>query len=406
MTRRVRGAALALLVAAACTSESNPAVVIDSLSSPAAPGSGEPNLALDSAGRAVLSWIEPAADSSHALRMAVLDGTAWSVPRTIAQHPDLLVNWADFPSVAAMPGGGLAAHWMQRTPGTGFTYDMFIAQSVDGGATWSAPIVPHRDGTLAEHGFAALYPVESGGVGAAWLDGRKYADTTRAAVREMMLVHTAVAANGALGGEEVLDFRICDCCQTSLAFTASGPAVVYRDRSPGEIRDIAIVRLVDGSWSAPAVVHADGWEIRHCPVNGPAIAARDSAAAVAWFTNARDTARVMVAFSADAGATFGSPVRVDQGNPAGRVDVEMDNEGSALVSWIERTGGDTAQVRLRRIFPEGEMDDPITIATSSAARASGFPRMVTRSGDVILAWTVPGTPSSVRVARVRLPPPR
>ncbi len=40
----------------------------------AAPGSAEPNLTVGPDGRAYLSWVEPAADSAHALRFAVLEG--------------------------------------------------------------------------------------------------------------------------------------------------------------------------------------------------------------------------------------------------------------------------------------------------------------------------------------------
>jgi hypothetical protein len=46
------------------------------------------------------------------------------------------------------------------------------------------------------------------------------------------------------------------------------------------------------------------------------------------------------------------------------------------------------------------MERPAMIAASSAARASGFPRMVVTSRGVMFAWTVPGRPSMVRVARV------
>jgi hypothetical protein len=44
----------------------------------------------------------------------------------------------------------------------------------------------------------------------------------------------------------------------------------------------------------------------------------------------------------------------------------------------------------------------VTIATSSAARASGFPRMAATPSGVLFAWTVPGRPSAVRVARAQL----
>jgi hypothetical protein len=72
------------------------------------------------------------------------------------------------------------------------------------------------------------------------------------------------------------------------------------------------------------------------------------------------------------------------------------------VTWIERTGGDTAAVRTRRVTIDGTIGPTTTIASSSAARASGFPQMAITPSDVIFAWTVPGQPSTVRVARARL----
>jgi hypothetical protein len=184
--------------------------------------------------------------------------------------------------------------------------------------------------------------------------------------------------------------------------TASGPVVAYRDRSPDEIRDIYVVRRVRGAWTKPERVHDDGWRINACPVNGPAIAARGDTVAVAWFTAANDSARVKIAFSRDAGATFGAPTIVDAGNPAGRVDVTLLPDGAAFVTWIERTAGDTAAVLGRRVEPRGERGAPMTIANSSAARASGFPRMALAREHIVFAWTEPGRPTRVRAARVKL----
>jgi hypothetical protein len=127
---------------------------------------------------------------------------------------------------------------------------------------------------------------------------------------------------------------------------------------------------------------------------------RASRVAVAWFTAANDSPRVKVAFSADAGTSFGSPARVDDGNPGGRVDVHVLGDGSALVSWIERVGGESAELRLRRVRPDGRAGRSVTVATSSAARASGFPRMAVRGQSVLVAWTQVGRPSAVRVARL------
>lgn len=392
--------ASALLLSSGCSPETRAdAPVIDSLASPAGAGSAEPNLAVAPDGRVYMSWLEPS-DSSHALRFAVLDDTTWSPARTIRQGSDFFVNWADFPSIQLLGEGRLAAHWLQRNgPGT-YAYGVRIAMSSDGGETWGKPVMPHRDSSQTEHGFVAMWP-EDGRLGAAWLDGRNFGKPGHDAANEMMLMSTSIGPDGALGEEVRLDARTCDCCQNSAAMTAEGPIVAYRDRTPDEIRDIYVIRRVGGRWTDGAPVHADGWRVDFCPVNGPAIVADGRRVAVAWFTAANDSARVKLAFSDDAGASFGSPVIVDDGNPAGRVDVELLGDGSALVTWIERTGGDTAAVRARRVGRDGTRAPARTIATSSAERASGFPRMAISGEDVIIAWTVPGKPSAVRVALAR-----
>ena len=400
---RTTAAVVILLAALGCDDGDKPLTMIPG-DAPAAAGSAEPNLAVGPDGRVWLTWIERA-DSLHAVKAAARDdrGT-WKQPVTIVARNDLFVNWADFPSMAVLPNGDLVVHWLQRSgPGT-YSYDVKIARSTDGGATWSNPLSPHRDSTRTEHGFASMFPLAADSVGAIWLDGRKY-DTTRApGTKEMMLVSTSIAANGSAGEEKHVDERICDCCQTSMALTAAGPVVVYRDRTTDEIRDIYITRRENGRWSAGKPVHDDRWNVTYCPVNGPAVSARGNRVVVAWFTAARDTARVHVAFSEDAGATFAEPIRVDEGNPAGRVDVELDPSGkTAWVTWLERSGGDTAAVKLRRVRPGKAPGEVTVVASSSGARASGFPRMARAGDSLYFAWTEPGSPPQVKFARAVVP---
>ena len=65
-----------------------------------------------------------------------------------------------------------------------------------------------------------------------------------------------------------------------------------------------------------------------------------------------------------------------------------------------------AGVRMRRVHVDGRADAPVIVGASSAARAAGFPRMAVRGDEIVLAWTVPGTPSVLRVARARMPATR
>ena len=415
--RVLTGACLVAVLAACDRTRADDAPVfaaLDSVAVPAAPGSGEPNLAVGADGRVHLTWIEPAADSASAVRVATYGDSGWMPPRTITQSRTLLVNWADFPVLAAMPGNRLMAYWPERMGPERGAYAVRLSQSMDGGATWSAPVSPHRDDTATEHGFVSFF-TDGDSLGAVWLDGRRFAagldgrpfaaadGEAGEGTDETMLLATTISPAGVASQETFLDTRACDCCQTSAATTARGPVVVYRDRSPAEIRDIAMVRRVDGRWTGPAIVHADGWRIEGCPVNGPAVAALGDSVVVAWFTAAGDTARVNVAFSSDAGATFGEAVRVDAGAPVGRVAVVLEDDGSALVSWLEQSGARRAELLVRRVGTGGRLSVPQVIAEVGAARASGFPRMVRAGGDAWLAWTEPGTPARVRVARARLP---
>lgn len=369
----------------------------ENISSPAAAGSAEPNLAVGPDSRVYMSWLEPA-DSGHALRFAVHNGSTWSPPVTIARRRDFFVNWADFPSIEVLDGGRLAAHWLQKNGKGTYAYGVRISQSGDGGKTWSAPVTPHRDNTESEHGFVAMWR-EQGRLGAVWLDGRKFSKEGHHASNEMMLVSTTLTPSGSRGPETRLDERTCDCCQNAAAVTSNGPVVAYRNRTTDEIRDIYVTRRVNGKWTKGIPVHNDNWNIAACPVNGPALAASGRKVVIAWFTAARDSAKVNVAFSDDAGAHFSAPVRVDGGAPAGRVDIALVSGGDALVTWVERTG-DTAAVRARRVTRGGKVGSSVTVTASSAARASGFPRMAVTGRNVMFAWTVPGRPSAIRVARI------
>ena len=91
------------------------AAQVTELPSPAQDGSVAPNLFATADGRVLLSWIDRLPDGRHALRFSVRKRNRWSAPRLIAEGADWFVNWADFPSIVALPDGTLAAHWLVRS---------------------------------------------------------------------------------------------------------------------------------------------------------------------------------------------------------------------------------------------------------------------------------------------------
>ncbi|MFQ5767491.1 MAG: redoxin domain-containing protein [Acidobacteriota bacterium] len=417
---RVRTGLLAVLTGlllTACSGEDSHQEADIRLDPPAAPGAMAPNLAPASEG-AFMTWLEPAGPQEHGpelLRLSRLvrekGALRWLAPVTVARGRDFFVNWADFPTVEEAADGTLLAHWLARSTTERYSYDVQLARSRDSGHSWS-PLGPaNRDGTPTEHGFVSMVP-EGGGIRLFWLDGRQTFSPKRLAAngsagqtpapKGAMTLRT-VLVRESLGEEELLDSRVCDCCQTSAARTADGPVVVYRDRSPDEIRDISIIRRTASGWTAPAPVHRDHWFIPGCPVNGPAVASGGENSrhlAVAWFTAPENTPQVLVAFSEDAGVTFSPPVRVDGGRPLGRVSMALDREGHAYVAWLEAGEGDEASVRIRLLKAGSRPSDPVpasfTVSQTSGRRASGFPRLLRMEDHLVVAWTEASDISRVR----------
>lgn len=122
---------------------------------------------------------------------------------------------------------------------------------------------------------------------------------------------------------------------------------------------------------------------------------------VAWYTGAGNAPRVKVAFSDDAGETFGAPVQVDDGDATGRVDVLVLGDGSALVCWMSGTAEGGA-IKARRVRSDGAVG-PVSVVTKiDISRSSGFPRMARIGEDVYFAWTDFAKPPRVRTATAKL----
>lgn len=374
---------------------------IEEIDVPSGDAAEQPSLAPLPDGRLLMSWTELTGDVHAAVRVSIRDRDGWSDPVTVTEGDDVFVNYADFPSAVALPDGTLAIGWLRMNGASSYGYDVNIALSADDGATWGPPVVPHRDGTARQHGFVSLLPDGPDAFLAMWLDGRDY-DTVDSfgvddsSTRAMALRATVLATDGTLSEDLRLDDRTCTCCQTSAATTGDGTVLLaYRDRSADEIRDISVVRRVDGAWSAPIPVGGDGWKIAGCPVNGPAIDAQGDTAALAWFTAAGGDPAVKVAFSSDRGATFGPGMRIDLGGAVGRVDVIALPDGAALVSWLEMTAAGEVLL-LCRAEPGTGCGKPVAVTVTPSGRTIGFARMAMAGSDLYVAWTEPSHDASGR----------
>lgn len=367
---------------------------------PAGPGSLEPAFDAVSGAPPLLSWLDTAAGGRPALRFATWDGTGFAAVRTVVEDDALARDPADAPGVHRLADSSLLAHWTVKNPADAYAHDLVAAVSRDGGATWSTPVRPHRDGVVAEHGFASVVPDASGpGASLVWLDGR--GATEAAGAGAATALYLARWDGSSFGPERLLDPRVCDCCRTAALASAGGALVAYRDRSESEVRDVSLVTVGAQGPQPARDLHRDGWTVNACPTNGPALAAGpDGTLLAAWFTAAGGTPALWAAVSRDAGATFGSPARLDAGAPIGRADAAATPDGVATV-WLEKTGAG-AEVRARLVRKDGSAGDPVTVASVTGAKGAGVPRAAF-AGGLLVAWTEPGPPPRVRVAAVDLP---
>ena len=400
-----RTLAILLLLLGACTpSETPDNAVASTLLVPAGVHAEGPRLSAGAAGPLVLSWMEPDA-AGTTLWYSTLADTGWEPPKPVVTGKDMFVNWADLPSVAALGDDHWVAHWLEMAGSETYAYHVVMAQSFDGGQTWSEPVKPHSDGTPTEHGFVSVYP-HDGMVAAIWLDGRKTGGGHAAnhdsepGEAGMTLRGAVIDADNGLHDEQEIDDLICDCCQTDVAITAQGPVAVYRDRTAGEIRDTYVARHVDGRWQTGVPLHEDYWHIAGCPVNGPAIAARGDTVAAAWFSAPEQTPAVRLRFSQDSAVSFGPVFTLATDGALGHVDVALLGDGSAVVSWLQADPGGRGNLVVRRLTADGDMGAVVPVASGAPARS--VPQMAIAGDDLVLVWTG-AQAEEKRVASARIP---
>jgi hypothetical protein len=161
-------------------------------------------------------------------------------------------------------------------------------------------------------------------------------------------------------------------------------SMAYRAHTKDNIRDIAVTRLENGKWSAPKMVNADGWEIEACPTNAAAVQAKGDHVAIAWFTGAQDKPRELMAFSNDSGSSFTKPVTLSTGHAFGYTSLALDEDGGAIVSWLEQSP-EGAKVLVRRVTSAG-VAGPIVEVAKGGKMALGYPKLFHNGNDTFVAW--------------------
>ena len=374
---------LSFLTIFSCTSKD---VVVKEISFLHENSNAQPSL-VSGEGSLSLSWISSNEGKKSTLNFSQLKEGKWINTQTIATGSNWFVNWADFPAHAINENLILSSYLKKSDSGT-YTYDVILSLQKLSGEKVKEDFLLHTDGVKAEHGFVSIIPNHNQGFFITWLDGRNTVDKDLDGYHKPMTIRFAEITNkGDIIDESELDSATCDCCQTSIAVTNKGPVVVYRDRSDKEVRDIYIARKINGIWGVPTPIHNDGWEINGCPVNGPKVASNSNNLAISWFTVSNEKPTVNLSFSKSNGASFGTPIKINDDDAIGRVDVAFLNPQEVLVSYIE--GDDVGTyLRIKKVSIDGKVSAPITISKIDGGRNSGVPQLEILDNEAFIVWTV------------------
>jgi BNR repeat protein len=312
--------------------ESPPGGSLREITPPVSSGSFSPRVTSRSDGSVILCWLEPQGDTAATLRFSVWRDGSWSEPTTIAPAQPFSRHPSESPGVIALSDRNLIAYWSQKPPngekGTE-KVDVYLALSTDGGSHWTNPTLVNQAGTGEENSYPSAAAVDDTHGALIWLDGSNWKKQRRVA-----LMSRTVQSDGTMTKATVLDEDTCTCCPTSLVSAGNELNAAYRDHNSSNVRDISTVRFANGRCSGPQPVHEDNWHIAGCPVNGPVLAAKDRALAVAWFTGANEKAAVYEAFFDGTERKFSHPVRVDLGSPVGRAQIAVISDHTAFAFWV------------------------------------------------------------------------
>tara|TARA_B110000285_G_C15024669_1_gene563490 strand:- start:5 stop:1204 length:1200 start_codon:yes stop_codon:yes gene_type:complete len=371
------------LTAFSCTSEG---VIIEEILFLHENSNAQPSLVYRNSSLS-LSWVSFNEQKKASLNFSRFTDGKWTKPQTIATGSDWFVNWADFPT-HAINGNLILTSYLKKSASGTYNYDVVLSLQKLSGEKIKEDFILHSDGVKSEHGFVSIIPNDNNGFYVTWLDGRNTVEKKLDGHHKPMTIRFAeITAGGGVINESELDSATCDCCQTSIAANKNGPIVVYRDRDKKEVRDIYITRQINGAWEAPSPVHKDGWIINGCPVNGPKVAVNSNNLAVSWFTVSNENPIVNLSFSKSNGDSFGTPIKINDHDAIGRVDVAFLNEQEVIVSYME--GDDVGTyLRIKKVSINGKVSEPITISKIDGGRNTGVPQLEIFNSEIFIVWTV------------------
>lgn len=321
-------------------------------------------------------------------------GHTWSKPVLVTSAPEPTDAGGDArPKIAVGPHDELYLTWTKPL-GKPYTGEVKFSRSLDGGRTFSAPVIVHHDRQEITHRFDALAVNVRGQIFVAWIDKRDNAATTgqddpyRGAA-----VYFAVSDDR--GATFRGDFKVadhsCECCRIALVPRRDGTVTaLWRHVFQPNIRDHAVASLCsDGVVVGMRRATFDDWRIDACPHHGPSMAEdAEGRQHAVWFSAAPQSQGVFYGRLRDNGVDL---LRRVGGETAEHADLAVSGQRVGI-AWKEFEGERT---RLRGMTSEDggaswrESDLAVT------AGPSDQPHVLTFAGRFYVLWNIRDEPLAI-----------
>ena len=339
--------------------------------------------AADPSGHLWVAYAQPAGKSGQVVLQRSDDGGAtWQQPvRVNSAVEPVAAEGENRPKLAFGTAGEIYVTWTSPTSEQ-FTGDIRFARSLDGGKTWSAPTVVHRDRQLITHRFESLLVDPKGRLWVAWVDKRdlKVAEEAGREYRGAAIYYSHSDDRGATWSTDTkLADSSCECCRIALAVNPQGRvAAMWRHVFEPNERDHAFAVL---GASTPAVerVTLDRWRVDACPHHGPSLAfGPDGTRHAVWFDQVDGQGRAFYGQLAPSGPTHVRTL------PAGATHADVAATGRTVAVVWKRFDGSVTKIESLISNDAGRSFAPGPSLQTGGD--SDQPRLVTSKQRILVVW--------------------
>jgi hypothetical protein len=347
--------------------------------------------------------------------------------RVNAVEKQASINGEQPPRVAFVKAGATPAIVVVWTAKAAAGTLLLSARSTDGGATFGAATPVPGSAAAGNRGWESIAVDASGRVYTVWLDHRDTASQADAGhtMHQHGTASTPTTAGdgasraqrsqlfvGAVGADlpaRGIARGVCYCCKTAAVTAPDGALyLAWRHVYAGNQRDIAFAASRDRgrTFTGPARVSADAWQLDGCPENGPSLAVGKGRVFVLWPTLVKasggETLRLFLSSTAD-GTRFSPRIELPAAGAAYHPQLIAAPDGTLIAAWDEAVTGAARRVKLARGRPDEQGQTRFESIDLGPDTDGVYPVLATTPTHAVVAWSARGgTASPLRVRRIPL----